>query len=129
MYKTGILWGGFDLFHFGHLELIRKMKEKCGKLVVCVSDDEYIFEKKGHFPTISLDQRVAIVSAIKYVDTVDIQSFFFTKQNAVDFYKPDVIGVGSDWEGRGWDGEKLGLPIIYFPYTKGISSTILRKTI
>lgn len=126
-YKRGITFGVFDMFHIGHLNLLRNAKELCDELIVCVSSDAYCLKYKGVNPTIPGLDRLEIIEAIEYVDEVDVQCIKKPKQYTVDEYKPDVIFVGDDWKGKDWDGARLGIPVVYLPYTREISSTILRK--
>ena len=126
-YKLGIAFGAFDLFHIGHLNLLQNAKGYCDNLIVCVSTDDYILEKKGHLPVIPYIERARIVEAIKCVDGIGIQSLYITKQDSVNLYKPEVVLVGDDWRDKEWDGSKLGIPVVYLPYTREITSTILRK--
>jgi glycerol-3-phosphate cytidylyltransferase len=125
-YNRGITFGVFDLFHIGHLNLLRRAKDLCNTLLVCISTDEYVEAVKGRTPVIPWHERRDIVSAIKYVDTVGAQTLQFGKREAVLAANPDVIFVGSDWEGKAWDGQNLGVPVVYLPYTEHISTTKLR---
>ena len=126
-YNLGITFGAFEIFHIGHLNVIKNAKKQCNKLIVCVSNDEYIYKKKNHKPITLLEDRLAIVKAIKYIDLVDIQSLKFGKKEAVKKYKPDVIFVGNDWNPKTFSGVNLGIPVVYLPRTEGISSTKIRK--
>ena len=126
-YKIGICFGVWDLFHIGHLNLIKNAKELCEELYVCVSTDEYVEKIKGKTPIYSYNDRKKIVKAIKYVDLVAPQSLQFGKAEAIELYKPDVIFVGSDWNKDTFSGEGLGVPVIYLPHTDGISSTIIAE--
>lgn len=133
MYKTGITWGVFDLFHQGHLNLLQRASEQCERLYVCVSTDEYVHSVKGFTPVVPFDQRVNIVHAIRYVHRVYSQGEGFSKQDAINFISPDVIFVGTDWKDKDWDGACLTkgddsvVPVVYIPYTIGVSSTDLRQ--
>jgi len=128
-YKRGICWGTWDGLHVGHLTLLENASKLCEKLYVGVSDDEYVIKHKGHKPMFTwLDRTSAIKKFAKdYVYTRFHQDRNFTKKVAVKYYNPDVIFVGDDWKGKDWDGAKLGVPVIYLPYTKNISSTKLRE--
>lgn len=133
MYEVGITWGVFDLFHQGHLNLLHRASEQCRRLYVCVSTDEYVMKTKGLSPVVPFDSRSNIVHAIRYVHKVYPQSDTFSKQDAVNYISPDVIFVGSDWQHKNWDGSQLMLgdgkvvPVVYIPYTVGVSSTDLRR--
>lgn len=129
-YKIGYLSGTFDLFHIGHLNLLRRAKEYCDYLIVGVHKDA---SHKGKETFISFEERVEIVKSIKYVDEV-IQSF---KEDcdAWDVCHFDYLFVGSDYKGterfnhyEDYFKDK-GVKIIYFPYTKGTSSTKLRNAL
>lgn len=130
IYKKGLVWGAWDGLHVGHLNLLRRAKERCKELYVGVNADEYIEEIKGHQPIYSYKQRCEAIDlyAWQFVDATFTQNLSrITKQSAVDKLQPDVIFVGDDWKNKDWDGEKLGIPVIYLPRTKGISSSILRE--
>ena len=131
MSVVGYTMGTFDLFHIGHLNVLRRAKEQCDYLIVGVSIDEVV-ESKGKRAFISYEERAAIVEAIKYVDRVVPQ----TSMDKVDDWKKyhfNKIFVGDDWKGtetwNHWEEEfaKLGVEVVYFPYTKQTSSTELRK--
>ena len=129
-YTTGV----FDLFHVGHLNILRKARENCDYLIVGVSTDELVKEYKNKTPIIPFDERVAIVSAIKYVDRVVPQKTR-DKFKAWETYQFDRMFVGDDWKGSELflavekKLKEQGVDVIYFPYTTGTSSTILRETI
>lgn len=129
-YTTGV----FDMFHIGHLNLLKKAKSQCDHLIVGVTTDKLCIEGKGVNPIISENERKEIVDSIKYVD----ETIFQNTYNKVDVYnklKYDIIFVGDDWKGSPrWielenKFNKLGVKIIYLKYTKGISSSKLRKKI
>lgn len=127
-YTTGV----FDMFHIGHLNILRRAKEQCDYLIVGVSTDELVQHDKNKIPIIPFEQRCAIVEAIRYVDKVVAQPDK-NKLGAWERYHFDKMFVGSDWKGTPqWvEYEKqfkpLGVDIIYFSHTDGISSTILRE--
>lgn len=130
-YKIGYTTGVFDMFHIGHLNILRRAKEMCDYLIVGVSTDECVQSYKHKSPVIPYEQRVAIVEAIKYVDEVVPQA----TMDKLEFLKHrhfDVMFHGSDWQGtelyNNYEKEfaKLDACIEYFPHTEGVSSTILR---
>lgn len=133
-YKVGYTTGVFDLFHVGHLNILKRAKEYCDELIVGVSTDELVLEYKNKTPVIPYEERVAIVSAIKYVDKV-VSQVNRDKFEAWENIGFDVMFVGDDWKGSNIFMEieqqfsKVGVDIIYFPYTQGTSSTILREKI
>lgn len=128
-YTTGV----FDLFHIGHLNLLRKAKEKCDKLIVGVTTDDLVMYKNKR-SVIPFEERIKIVGAIKYVDEV-VPQYDMDKLDAHNRIKFDVMFVGSDWKGtKKWnkiesDFKQIGVRVIYFPYTKGTSSTLINKTL
>lgn len=132
-YKIGYTTGVFDMFHIGHLNILKKAKEQCEFLIVGVTTDELV-SYKNKKAVIPHNERMEIVESIKYVDKVVSQETM-DKIKAWEKYKFNVIFVGSDWQGTDkWnkfeeDFKKVGVEIVYFKYTAGISSTILRKKI
>lgn len=121
MYTSGC----FDIFHYGHLNILEKSKELCDYLIVGVSTDELIKKEKGKYPIIPFEERLKVVKAIGYVDQV-IPQVDKNKQRVVDEYNIDAISVGDDWKGR---FPPTSCPIEYFPYTANVSSTILKDTL
>ena len=119
MYTTGC----FDIFHHGHLNILRRTKELCHELIVGVSVDELILKDKGRSPIIPYEERAAIVEQISYVDKV-VPQYDKNKQAAVDKFGIDAISVGSDWKGK---YPKTSCEVIYFDYTPSVSSTILKE--
>lgn len=129
-YTTGI----FDLFHIGHLNIFRKAKSMCDILIVGVSTDELAVKLKKRKTVIPFNERIEIVSSIKYVDKA-VPEYKDDKLGAWEKYKFDIIFKGDDWKGsRKWNElevelNKLGVKIIYFSYTKHISSSKLIEKI
>lgn len=117
--------GCFDVFHYGHLNILKKSKELCDYLIVGVSTDELIEKEKGLRPVIPFKERMRVLQAIKYVDEV-IPQEDKNKQNIVDTYQIDAISVGDDWRGR---YPEVSCAMEYFPYTASVSSTILKKSL
>ena len=133
-YKIGYTTGVYDMFHIGHLNILRKAKEQCEYLIVGVSTDELVQKSKNKTPIIPFEERKAIVEAIKYVDEVVPQENK-DKLAAYEKYKFDAMFVGDDWKGSELftkceeELNKKGSCVVYFPYTQGISSTKLREKI
>lgn len=130
-YKIGYTTGVFDMFHIGHLNILKRAKEQCEYLIVGVTTDELCYKRKQKYPIICENDRMEIVSAIKYVDRVVPQSDM-DKIKPVKEYGIDAVFVGSDWKGTpSWiEYEKAfakeGCTVVYLDHTDGISSTILR---
>lgn len=131
-YKIGYTTGVFDMFHIGHLNIIRRAKEQCEYLVVGVTTDELCTKSKNKHPIICEAERVAIVESIRYVDKVVLQSDM-DKLSAVKNYGANAVFVGSDWKGTpSWlkyeqEFSTVGCDVVYLEHTDGISSTILRE--
>lgn len=127
-YTTGV----FDMFHVGHLNILKNAKAHCDYLIVGVSTDELVQHEKNKLPIIPFEDRRAIVEAIKYVDKVVPQSDK-NKFAAWEKYGFHKMFVGSDWKGTPqWDAYEqqfspVGVEIVFFDHTDGISSTILRE--
>lgn len=132
--KIGYTSGVYDMFHIGHLNILRAAKEKCDYLIVGVTTDALCAKRKGKFPIINENDRVEIVKSIKYVDQVVLQEDM-DKLRVVKRHNVDVVFVGSDWQGTPeWEKyEKefatVGCGVEYLPHTEGISSTSLREKV
>ena len=131
-YTTGV----FDMFHIGHLNLLRRAKAECDYLIVGVSTDELVLREKGKLPIIPFEERAEIIKAIRYVDEVIVQK----NKDKLSAYlgmekRFNKMLVGDDWKGTPqWEKYEdefrpYGVEIVYLTYTKGISSSILRKKI
>lgn len=126
-YTTGV----FDMFHIGHLNILRRAKEQCDYLIVGVSTDELVQHDKHKTPIIPFHERRAIVEAVRYVDKVVPQQDK-NKFGAWERYRFHKMFVGSDWKGTPqWEAFErqfapIGVEIVYLQHTNGISSTILR---
>lgn len=129
-YRIGYTTGVYDLFHIGHLNILRRAKAQCDYLIVGVSTDELVRREKNKTPIIPFDERMQIVGAIKYVDEVVPQ---INKNKLEAYYKLrfDAMFVGNDWEGtpqwKKFEEEftPYGVDIVYLSYTDGVSSTKL----
>lgn len=131
-YKIGYTTGVYDMFHIGHLNILRRAKELCGYLIVGVTTDELCYKRKHKYPIICEAERLEIVQAIRYVD----QAIFQTNMDKVATAQKlgaDVVFVGSDWKNTpSWlayekELKKINCDVIYLDHTDGISSSILRK--
>lgn len=130
-YKIGYTTGVYDMFHIGHLNILKRAKDQCETLIVGVTTDELCYKRKRKYPIINEQERMAIVSAIRYVDKV-IPQADMEKINLVKALGADAVFVGSDWKGTDvWkqyekDFAKVGCTVVYLDHTDGISSSILR---
>ncbi len=131
-FKIGYTTGVFDMFHIGHLNILRKAKAQCEHLIVGVTTDALCMSRKNKQPIICEDERIAIVSAIKYVDEV-VKQEDMNKFEAIKKLNADAVFVGSDWQGtpewKRYEEEfsAIGCSVVYLDHTDGISSRILRE--
>ena len=128
-YTTGV----YDLFHIGHLNLLKNAKGMCDKLIVGVTVDELV-AYKGKKSMIPFEDRIEIVRSIKYVDAA-VPQYDMDKLSACKKLGASYLFVGDDWYGtEKWrEYEKQfkeeGIQIVYFPYTKGVSSTKINEAL
>ena len=128
-YTTGV----YDLFHIGHLNLLKNAKGLCDKLIVGVTIDKLV-EYKNKRAVIPFEERIEIVRSIKYVD-VAVPQEDIDKFKAWEKLHFDVLFVGDDWyKSDRWQQledkfKQVGVRVIYFPYTKGVSSTLINQTL
>jgi len=127
MGKTVLTYGTFDLFHIGHLNLLRRIAALGDKLIVGVSTDEFN-AGKGKKSVVPYEDRAEIVASIKGVDRVIPETTWEQKALDVTEYDVDVFVMGDDWEGK-FDHLKEQCEVVYLPRTQGVSSTELRKMI
>ncbi|MEZ9819526.1 adenylyltransferase/cytidyltransferase family protein [Shewanella sp. 10N.286.45.A1] len=123
MYRRMYTSGCFDIFHQGHLNILKSTKAMCDYLIVGVSTDELIIKSKGRPPIIPFEERVSILESNRYVDEV-IPQVDKDKQKVVDLYSIDAISVGSDWKGK---YPEVSCEMVYFDYTPNVSSTVLKQ--
>ena len=128
-YTTGV----FDLFHIGHLNLLRRAKAQCDHLIVGVTVDELVLYKNKH-AVIPFEERIEIVRSIKYVDEA-VPQVNMNKMEAWEKYHFNRMFVGDDWKGtEKWNRieeemRSVGVELIYFPYTKGTASTLINQVL
>lgn len=131
-YKIGFTDGVYDMFHVGHLNMIRSAKEHCDYLIVGVHSDEIVEGYKHRKTIINEHDRREIVGAIKEVDKAVI-NYTRDKIELWKKYRFDVIFIGDDWKGtERWNNfekvlAEVGVSVEYIPYTQGISTTQLRQ--
>lgn len=121
--------GTFDLFHTGHLNIIKKSKALGDYLIVAVNSDELVESYKGVRPVVPYSQRADIVKSIKYVDKVIKQTILHDIRQ-LKKYKVNVTTIGDDWKKKHLDGlewMKDHGKVVYIPYTKNVSTTEIKK--
>ena len=131
-FAVGYASGVFDLFHVGHLTLLRGARGRCRRLVVGVASDEYVERLKGRPAVVPCAERVEIVSALGIVDDVVVDGHL-DKRVVWRRERFDAIFKGDDWRAteRGArlerDMQELGVAVVYLPYTSHTSTTALRQ--
>lgn len=129
-YTTGV----FDMFHVGHLNVLKKARLECDYLIVGVTTDELCYSRKNKMPIIPFTERIEIVQHIKFVDEV-VPQVNMDKIEAWNNLKFNKMFVGDDWKGsEKWNSlesefNAFGVEIVYFPYTSHTSSTKLRHVL
>ncbi|MFI1198413.1 adenylyltransferase/cytidyltransferase family protein [Streptomyces sp. NPDC020883] len=133
-HRVGYAPGVYDLFHVGHLNLLRHARSRCDHLVAGVVSDDMARRAKGQAPVIPLIERLEIVRSVRYVDA----TFVETVPDKLETWQQvrfDVIFKGDDWRGTSKgirlerDFAPLGVEVVYFPYTVHTSSTLLRAAL
>ena len=131
-YKIGYTTGVYDMFHIGHLNILKRAKEQCEYLVVGVSTDELVQNYKNKTPIIPFEERCEIVSAIRYVDKVVPQTTM-DKMVAWEDIHFNALFHGDDWKGSNMYDEvernlsEHGVDVVFLPHTQGTSSTLLSE--
>jgi glycerol-3-phosphate cytidylyltransferase len=134
MIRIGYAPGAFDLFHIGHLNLLRRAKEQCDFLIAGVVADEVLIQHKKVTPVIPLSERLEIVRNVRFVDMAHAAM----TNDKTEIWKElrfNVLFKGNDWQGTEKgnrlerDFSALGVDVVYFPYTQATSSSALRRTL
>ncbi|MFJ8634565.1 adenylyltransferase/cytidyltransferase family protein [Streptomyces sp. NPDC093568] len=132
--RLGYAPGVFDLFHVGHLNILRRARGHCDRLIAGVCSDELVVRLKGRPPVVPLAERLQIVRSVRHVD----EAFVATVDDKIEIWKEvgfDVIFKGDDWLGTDvwttYEAEfaRVGVEVVYFPYTVHTSSTLLREAL
>jgi glycerol-3-phosphate cytidylyltransferase len=131
---VGYVPGVFDMFHIGHLNIVRRSRERCDWLIAGVVADDTVEQMKGHRPIVPLAERLEIVAAVRFVDEV-LADHSADKRLAWRDKQFDVIFKGADWKdtekGRRLEQQmaEVGVDVEYLPYTEHTSSRMLRETL
>ncbi len=123
-----ITYGTFDLFHFGHLEMLRRASELGTHLTVAVSTDEFTEEEKHKRCECPYVERAAIVTAIRYVDAVIPETCWLQKANDIRELDIDVFVIGDDWKGK-FDHLSSLCEVAYLPRTEAISTSRIKQSL
>lgn len=131
---VGYVPGVFDMFHIGHLNILRESRERCDRLIAGVVTDEVVEAMKGYRPIVPLEERMEIVGSVRFVDEVVVDASS-DKREVWREHRFDVLFKGDDWQ-HTERGERLeqqmsdvGAKVLYLPYTPHTSSTVLRQTL
>jgi len=125
--KTVLTYGTFDLFHIGHLNILKRLSALGDRLIVGVSSDEFN-ALKGKKPVVPFDQRIEIVRSIRYVDDAIPEDRWEQKREDIAKYGVDVFGIGEDWKGK-FDDLGDSVEVVYLPRTSGISTTEMKRVL
>lgn len=126
--KTVITYGTFDLFHVGHVNLLKRARELGDRLVVAVSTDEFNLQEKNKTTIVPYEHRVKVLESCRYVDLVIAESSWSQKERDILEYHIDTFVMGDDWEGK-FDELKTLCNVVYLPRTKNISSTAIKQAV
>ncbi len=127
MATTVITYGTFDLFHVGHLRLLKRARALGDRLIVGVSTDDFNAQK-GKKTIIPFEQRAEIVASIRYVDEVIPEKSWEQKADDIRRYQVDILVMGEDWKGK-FDHLQNLCKVVYLPRTQGVSSTQLKTSL
>lgn len=120
-YKRGLLFGTFSPIHEAHISLIRRAKDICDKVYLVMDSDAYIRKFKAREPFTTLKERKLNLEMLGEV--AGTESDRQNKKYWINKIKPDVLIKGDDWKGKGWNGENLGVKVVYLKHIKGIHSS------
>lgn len=124
--KRVITYGTFDLLHYGHINLLKRAKERGDYLVVALSTDEFNWNEKQKRCYFSYEERKAMMEAIRYVDLVIPETCWDQKRRDIEEYKIDTFVIGNDWKGK-FDFLSALCEVVYLPRTPEISTTKIKK--
>ncbi|MCS3601271.1 glycerol-3-phosphate cytidylyltransferase [Buttiauxella sp. BIGb0471] len=128
--KRIITFGTFDVFHVGHVNILKRARDLGDQLIVGISSDALNYSKKQRYPIYSQEDRVEIISSLRFVDEVFIEESLEKKLDYIKNNQADVLVMGDDWEGK-FDWVKTQCDVVYLPRTPSISTTeiieIVRK--
>jgi glycerol-3-phosphate cytidylyltransferase len=125
--KTVLTYGTFDLFHIGHLNILKRLSALGDRLIVGVSTDEFN-AIKGKKPVVPFEQRIEIVRSIRYVSEAIPEENWEQKRADIEKFRADVFGIGEDWRGK-FDDLEDKVEVVYLPRTSGISTTEMKRVL
>jgi glycerol-3-phosphate cytidylyltransferase len=125
--KVVLTYGTFDLFHVGHVRLLKRLRDLGDKLIVGISSDEFN-QQKGKKSFFSYEERAEIVASCKYVDVVFPEHCWEQKKEDIKNYNVDIFAMGDDWQGK-FDHLREECKVIYLPRTQDISTTEIKNNL
>lgn len=126
--KIVITYGTFDLFHVGHLNILKRAKKLGDYLIVGLSTDKFNKEAKDKHTVISYEDRKEILESLRFVDLVIPEYCWEQKKQDIQYFRANIFVMGHDWEGK-FDELKEFCKVVYLPRTESISSSDLKKHI
>jgi glycerol-3-phosphate cytidylyltransferase len=126
--KTILTYGTFDLFHVGHVNLLKRARELGDRLIVGVSTDEFNLNEKGKTTIVPYQHRVSVLESCRYVDLVIPEHSWQQKVDDLKKYKVNTFVIGDDWQGK-FDELKTLCEVVYLKRTQDVSSTALKQAI
>lgn len=127
--KRVITYGTFDLLHYGHINLLRRAKEKGDYLIVALSTDEFNFQQKQKHCYFSYEQRKTLLEAVRYVDLVIPEENWEQKKTDMHEYHIDTFVIGDDWSGKFDYLEEEGVEVAYLPRTPEVSTSQIKENL
>ncbi len=125
--KRIITYGTFDLLHYGHINLLRRVKALGDYLIVGLSTDEFNRDMKGKKCYFSYEQRKTLLEAVRYVDLVIPENSWEQKKSDVIDYHVDILSMGDDWTGKFDFLKEIGVEVVYLPRTPEVSTTKIKE--
>ncbi len=123
-----VTFGTFDVFHIGHINILRRAKAQGDYLIVGISSDELNINKKGRAPVYPLSSRMEIIRSLRFVDEVFIEESLDLKREYLQTHQADVLVMGDDWAGK-FDHLMDACEVVYLPRTPSISTTEIIEVI
>ena len=127
--KKGIIAGNFDVIHPGYIKMFKECKDNCDEFIVLLHTDPTIERPEKLKPILSVDERVEILTSIKYIDGIDLYTTEKDLLNVISKISPDVRFLGDDYIGKSFTGDHLNIPIHYLDRSHGWSTTKFKKLI
>lgn len=123
-----ITYGTFDMLHYGHINLLRRAKEKGDYLIVALSTDEFNWQEKGKKTYFDFEKRKQLLEAIRYVDLVIPESTWSQKISDMQLFQVDTFVMGDDWQGKfDYLNAETGVEVVYLPRTPEISTSQIKQ--